>query len=335
MMVIGYQSSALPRSRQSWAQRRLRVPPAKERAAGSSSASTSQTPTSNLLNRLAAPPPLKAFLLAERAQAGAQAAKSAALSISERGFCVCRGGLDDQIVANARCEIDALFRRGAMRPGGFTVAGRDDVVKKDRDDHTLWLNEYLHAVGGPQKGGAETVTALDGLISRFGEAVAVALSELDRPTEPMSRGADGGRLHYTGRTDSMLACYPGGGAAYGPHIDNLDGDGRETEDFGRCFTCVYYLNEPGWDAEVRGGALRLHLSPEGRRGGHIHDGWPRNLSVATTPHEVIDLNPSGDTLVIFRADRVLHEVRPAKAKRFAMTVWLYGGSHEQAAAIRR
>ena len=115
----------------------------------------------------------------------------------------------------------------------------------------------------------------------------------------MSRGADGGRLHYTGRTDSMLACYPGGGAAYGPHIDNLDGDGRETEDFGRCFTCVYYLNEPGWDAEVRGGALRLHLSPEGRRGGHIHDGWPRNLSVATTPHEVIDLNPSGDTLVIF------------------------------------
>lgn len=222
-----------------------------------------------------------------------------------------------------------------MRPGGFTVAGRDDVVKKDRDDHTLWLNEYLHAVGGPQKGGAETVTALDGLISRFGEAVAVALSELDRPTEPMSRGADGGRLHYTGRTDSMLACYPGGGAAYGPHIDNLDGDGRETEDFGRCFTCVYYLNEPGWDAEVRGGALRLHLSPEGRRGGHIHDGWPRNLSVATTPHEVIDLNPSGDTLVIFRADRVLHEVRPAKAKRFAMTVWLYGGSHEQAAAIRR
>ena len=164
-MVTGYQSSALPRSRQSWAQRRLRVPPAKERAAGSSSAGTSQTPTSNLLNWLAAPPPLKAFLLAERAQAGAQAAKSAALSISERGFCVCRGGLDDQIVANARCEIDALFRRGAMRPGGFTVAGRDDVVKKDRDDHTLWLNEYLHAVGGPQKGGAETVTALDGLIS--------------------------------------------------------------------------------------------------------------------------------------------------------------------------
>ena len=41
----------------------------------------------------------------------------------------CRGGLDASIVADARREIAALHKHGAMRPGGFTVAGRDDVVK--------------------------------------------------------------------------------------------------------------------------------------------------------------------------------------------------------------
>ena len=135
----------------------------------------------------------------------------------------------------------------------------------------------------------------------------------------------------------MLACYPGGGAAYGPHIDNVDGDGRDSEDFGRCYTCVYYLNEENWDADSKGGSLRLHLSPRGSSGSDTRDSgaWPRGASVLSTPHEVIDVSPRGDTLVIFRADRILHEVRPARAKRFAITIWLYGGSRAHAAKLPR
>jgi hypothetical protein len=273
------------------------------------------------------PRPIKAHLLDEGSRS-LDAAKRVASAISELGFCVCRGGVGAEAVAEARREIDALHRHGAMQPGGFTVAGRDDVVKKNRDDQTLWLNEYLNMVGGPEKGGAQTATAIDQLLDRFGAAVATELSKLDRPDQPMSRGGDGGPLHYTGRTDSMLACYPGGGAAYGPHIDNVDGDGRTSEDFGRCYTCVYYLNEETWDPEAKGGSLRLHLSPSGS------GPWPRGASVATTPHDVIDIAPRGDTLVIFRADRILHEVRPAKAKRFAITIWLYGGSRVHAAKLR-
>ena len=88
-----------------------------------------------------------------------------------------------------------------------------------------------------------------------------ALSQLDRPQEPLGRGPGGGPLHYLGRTDLMMACYPGGGARYGPHIDNIDGDGREEHDFGRCFSLVYYLNEPDWDVDAKGGALRVHVPP--------------------------------------------------------------------------
>lgn len=239
--------------------------------------------------------------------------------------------MDGRVVADARREIDALFRHGAMQPGGFTIAGRDDLVTAKRDDHTLWLNEYLNLVGGPKKGGAETVLALDGCLAKFGAAVATAVSELDKPQEPFGRGKNGRPLHYTGRTDLMCACYPGGGAAYGPHVDNADGDGREAEDFGRCYTLVYYLNDAAWDAEVSGGALRLHFAPPAV----ASDGrWPRSAPVGSTPHEFTDIPPCGDTLIMFRADKVLHEVRPAKAKRYAMTVWLYGGSSEHAAALR-
>jgi hypothetical protein len=42
----------------------------------------------------------------------------------------------------------------------------------------------------------------------------------------------------------------------------------------------------------------------------------------------------GDTLVLFRADRILHEVCPALAPRFAATVWLYGGSAAHARAAK-
>ena len=86
----------------------------------------------------------------------------------------------------------------------------------------------------------------------------------------------------------MCACYPGGGAAYGAHVDNVDGDGRG--DFGRCFTLVYYLN-PCWDTARNGGALWIH----GEAG-------------------VYEVSPGADTLVIFRADQMLHEVRTAPAR---------------------
>lgn len=244
-------------------------------------------------------------------------------------------------VAEAAREAAALFRHGAMRPGGFTVAGRDDAVRARRDDHTLWLHEYLDAVGGPERGGTSTLLALDQALSRFGESVVDELSALGRD-EPMGRADDGSPLHYTGRTDSMVACYPGGGAAYGPHIDNMDGDGRTGLDHGRCFTLVYYLNPATWDTQRDGGALRLYAEAPGceqqRRGAGggsaLQSARLGAGAAALARNEAIDVPPLGDHFVIFRADKLLHEVRPATAKRLAITVWLYGGTKEQRARQR-
>ena len=259
------------------------------------------------------------------------AARLAALAISQRGFCVCHGGLGASVIADAAREVGALFQRGAMRPGGFTVGGRDDVVSAKRDDHTLWLHEYLDEVGGPVRGDAETLLALDHALAQFGEAVVNALSALDRPHEVFGRRrADGSRLHYTGRTDLMVACYPSNGAHYGPHVDNVDGDGREHLDDGRVLTLTFYLN-PSWDARSGGGALRVHLPPRGDSHRGVAEGAVGTAEAATdaasaaagaaasatsgrtqssissllhAAHDVVDVPPHGDTFVVFRADQV-------------------------------
>ena len=284
---------------------------------------------------LPAPQPVAVWLADERRQS--KAVGLAALALSQRGYCVCRGCLGNEVVADAGREVSKLFKHGAMKPGGFTVQGQD-VVKARRDDHTLWLHEYLTAVGGPERGGTPTLLALDQALHAFAEAVIDALTALERPNEPLGRAADGGKLHYTGRTDLMVACYPGGGAHYGPHVDNVDGDGRDALDFGRCFTLVYYLNEAKWE-DAKGGALRVHLAPSSGDSSKLGGGGWHALTASAAaavrePHDAVDIAPSGDTLVLFRADRMLHEVRPAFAPRLAATMWLYGGTEAQSARER-
>merc|ERR1712048_1291398 len=93
------------------------------------------------------------------------------------------------------------------------------------------------------------------------------------------------RLRITERCDAMLACYDGGGAAYGPHIDNADGDGRVD---GRILTAVLYLNSD-WDRS-NGGELAIFQTESGEVGdpgavGTWHTVWP-----------------DAGTLVFFRAD---------------------------------
>jgi len=100
-------------------------------------------------------------------------------------------------------------------------------------------------------------------------------------------------LCLTGRTRTMFARYEPGGY-YLPHVDADDGDDR-------VLTAVYYLN-PGWRAED-GGALRLHPG-------------------SGKPH--FDVLPEEDALVLFRADRLQHEVCRSKARRLAVTVWFKG-----------
>ncbi|XP_068173295.1 uncharacterized protein egln2 [Antennarius striatus] len=98
-----------------------------------------------------------------------------------------------------------------------------------------------------------------------------------------------------GRTKGMVACYPGNGAGYVRHVDNPNGDGR-------CITCIYYLNK-NWDVETQGGMLQIY--PEGK-------------------NMVANIEPLFDRLLIFWSDRRNpHEVKPAYATRYAITVWYF------------
>jgi len=114
------------------------------------------------------------------------------------------------------------------------------------------------------------------------------------------------RLRVTGNCKPMVACYEMGGF-YMPHVDNGDADGR-------ILTMVYYLNRDWRDAH--GGTLRLH--PEIERRVLVEGLSAQDLDRA------VDLDPLEDSLAIFRADWMVHEVMPSSAPRRAVTIWFTG-----------
>ena len=112
----------------------------------------------------------------------------------------------------------------------------------------------------------------------------------------------------------IFAGYEAGGA-YSAHIDNADGDGRVD---GRVLTMVLYLNV-NWD-RTAGGELAIFEAEQGDIG---------DSNVKGTWRVVY---PEAGTLVLLRADHVLHEVRSAHEERYALSMWFcgqhveYGGS---------
>ncbi|XP_040298626.1 prolyl hydroxylase EGLN2 [Bufo bufo] len=125
------------------------------------------------------------------------------------------------------------------------------------------------------------------------ENIGILMSRIDEVIMNCSKQL--GSYIINGRTKAMVACYPGNGMGYVRHVDNPNRDGR-------CLTCIYYLNQ-NWDTEVHGGLLQIF--PEGR-------------SV------VANIEPLFDRLLIFWSDRRNpHEVKPAYAMRYAITVWYF------------
>ncbi|XP_071337215.1 egl nine homolog 1 isoform X1 [Trachinotus anak] len=125
------------------------------------------------------------------------------------------------------------------------------------------------------------------------EKIRFLMSRMD----DLVRHCNGKLGNYTinGRTKAMVACYPGNGTGYVRHVDNPNGDGR-------CVTCIYYLNKD-WNAKEHGGLLRIF--PEGKA-------------------QFADIEPKFDRLLLFWSDRRNpHEVQPAFATRYAITVWYF------------
>ncbi|XP_062274787.1 prolyl hydroxylase EGLN2 [Scomber scombrus] len=127
------------------------------------------------------------------------------------------------------------------------------------------------------------------------ESIGMLMAHIDEAVMYSAANGQLGQCVINGRTKAMVACYPGNGAGYVRHVDNPNGDGR-------CITCIYYLNK-NWDAKKQGGLLQIY--PEGK-------------------NVVASIEPMFDRLLIFWSDRRNpHEVKPAYATRYAITVWYF------------
>nr|XP_019944039.1 PREDICTED: egl nine homolog 1-like [Paralichthys olivaceus]XP_019944040.1 PREDICTED: egl nine homolog 1-like [Paralichthys olivaceus] len=127
------------------------------------------------------------------------------------------------------------------------------------------------------------------------ESITALMAHIDEAVMYSAANGQLGDCVINGRTKAMVACYPGNGAGYVRHVDNPKGDGR-------CITCIYYLNK-NWDVKKQGGLLQIY--PEGK-------------------NVVANIEPLFDRLLIFWSDRRNpHEVKPAYATRYAITVWYF------------
>jgi hypothetical protein len=234
-----------------------------------------------------------------------------ALALAEHGFVVCQGGLPSIAEAAAREAAD-LYAAGRMQPGA-TSPGAVYAMPQGYASPVPVSFWHPREEPGSAAGG---MALLDAKLLAFGRNLAAALGRISAADGfgdllPFGRADDGGRLEISQEAQLMVSCFSGSGTRYAPHVDNADGDGRKATDLGRCFALIYYLNEDWQPAD--GGEFRAYLpQPLSRRLG---------LPPGTVP--AMDVAPSADTLLVFRADKLLHEVRPTRGRqRLAVTLWL-------------
>ena len=274
----------------------------------------------------AAPSPSSPSSPDETAVAIAYAAvsKEAVASLCDDGFVV----LDDVLPADvlAACLDAANALKRSRKTVNVGQEGRDDSI-------AVLAGDALPAEG----------TALAGLSPCARTLLAVPAALRRRHVEMAadedgSRGDEDGRYVGTGRRwrganqganppgessgraeetmrrlatatapdKLMLANYPGDGARYVAHLDNDPGDPRHSEGepglraSDRAVTAILYLN-PDWE-ESHGGCLRVHLQGTGGA--------------------TVDVAPSAGRMVLFDCRRIVHEVLPSHASRWAMTAWI-------------
>ena len=180
------------------------------------------------MRRRASPNPLALDLVAR----DASQLRAVARRIAERGFCVCSSAFPPELTAAIAAEAHGLYKAKKMTPAYFGNE-RNRVESVRRQDHTLWLNHYVAATfrSDARAAGASALARVDEQLATAGKLVLDCLAEPALKHHKLARADDGSALYCTGRTDGMVACYPGGQASYGAHLDNVDRDGRE--DYGR------------------------------------------------------------------------------------------------------
>lgn len=285
---------------------------------------------SHYVNSILAPALLPSMLIEPHRPLAAQLcdgpssarAHLAARLIAMRGFCLVSSGLEAALLDSAELEAAALHAT-VMVPGQTVDPGSakeytSERVRGDKVAHLGEESERLTAAGEDGVGQLKTLGSLAKLcviLENFAKAVVRELGGIEVEgghQACFTRADDGKPLFYHSRSDMMISCYPGGDAAYRAHIDN---PGAADE---RRFTVLLYLNKAWHDADD-GGALRLHVPPE-----------VSEVDCSRQASPVVDVYPHAGAIVIFRSDRIMHEVRPAtKHLRFACSIWVHAGTERK------
>ena len=126
-----------------------------------------------------------------------------------------------------------LMEPGKLIRGGVEISGESPSGKKRGDKFFIAGDKRLNG-----KNACPTLQSLHGALNRVGDALSDAL--LAEPRLGLRLG---------GRTDTLFACFPGGGAEYGAHFDGGAGEPRK-------LTAILYVNE-GWAPES-GGQLQMY-----------------------------------------------------------------------------
>ncbi|MBN3312808.1 EGLN1 protein, partial [Atractosteus spatula] len=231
--------------------------------------------------------------------------------MNKHGICVVDNFLGEEVGLRILEDVRALHQTGKFTDGQL-VSQRSDSSRDIRGDKIAWIEgkepgcekiAFLMSrmddlvrhcngkLGNYQINGR---TKSDNHVSVDSHVPGVYLRSSFTEGHEVMLGIPVFRVFLTLK-GAMVACYPGNGTGYVRHVDNPNGDGR-------CVTCIYYLNK-NWDAKEHGGLLRIF--PEGKA-------------------QFADIEPKFDRLLFFWSDRRNpHEVQPAYATRYAITVWYF------------
>lgn len=224
-------------------------------------------------------------------------------TLQNQGFVVLDDafGKDEALAASASAR--ALFDRGVMQ--NLNQEGRDDDVA------VLSTSQMPRgdAFAGLKYAAAFLLDIPDALRRSLAACDADVVVEREFANK-IANCASPSRM--------MVARYHSNDARYVAHLDNDPSD--TSNDAGeptlrpcdRAFTCIAYLN-PNWVPEH-----------EGRFRAYALDVASTDQVDETSPDgRFFDVNPACGRVVVFDSARLLHEVRPSRAERFAMTVWTY------------
>jgi len=204
---------------------------------------------------------------------------------------------------------DCISTPGMLGGGENGIASQSFEDTMVRSDNLGWFDCSTNPDGGV------SACSFDGnKLSSDWPLLSVLLQKIE--TLVAELGARNTPNEFSGcstRSRAMVTLYSGrggGGSRYTKHYDNANGNGRRV-------TAIYYTNA-GW-TRAHGGQLRMYTP----------------AAVGEKPALFVDVEPVADRLLLFYSDtRCLHEVLPACADRYAVTVWFFDKAEKALAKAR-